>query len=66
MREKIDEIKDVDLCFVDNEPTEPFLVAMQRIKFFPFCYHQYRRTASKNDDVTFTATESTEEHKLIR
>jgi len=63
---KIDEINDVDLCFVDNEPTEPFLVTMQRIKFFPFRYQQYRRTASNDDDVTYTATESTEEHKLIR
>lgn len=40
---KIDTILDVELCYVNNIPTEPFLVAKNRIKFFPFRYQLYRR-----------------------
>jgi hypothetical protein len=63
---RIDEIKDVELCFLNNDPTVPFLVASQRINFFPICYQRYQRTASNNDDVASISTESTEQHKQIR
>ena len=39
---KIAAYPDVELCYIDA-PTEPFLVASNRINFFPFRYKRYRR-----------------------
>lgn len=54
---KIDAKLDVELCYINNTPTEPFLVASKRIKFFfPFRYQQYRRNNSEEANLPSTLT----------
>ncbi|KAL4210878.1 hypothetical protein AB4K20DRAFT_1826911 [Rhizopus microsporus] len=52
---KIDAIPDVKLCYINNMPTEPFLVAKNCIKFFPFRYQLYRRSSSEEAKLPSTS-----------
>lgn len=38
---RIDSIPGVEICYIDNDPSEPFLVAEKRILFSPFRYQCY-------------------------
>ncbi|KAG2222274.1 hypothetical protein INT45_006953 [Circinella minor] len=48
---KIDAMPDVELCYINDIPTEPFLVAKNRIKFFPFRYQLYGRSSSEEPNL---------------
>lgn len=46
---KLDEIEGVDICYLENEPTEPLLVSRVRIRLFPNRYKQYDRITLSMD-----------------
>lgn len=67
---RINQIPDVELCYLENDPTEPFLIAAQRILFFPFRYKRYPSTNDATnrppDPAQASACTPSTAHELIR
>lgn len=55
---KIDALYEIELCYINNIPSGPFLVSTGQIKYFPFRYNKYRRsTESSSSTSTITIDE---------
>lgn len=51
---KIDAMHELELCYISNTPSKPFLVSARRIKYFPFRYNKYRRSIKSSCASTIT------------
>lgn len=51
---RLNNLVDVDICYLEDAPTEPFIVAEVRIKSSPARYKQYPRTTPFTDVLSFT------------
>ncbi|KAG1143413.1 hypothetical protein G6F37_003239 [Rhizopus arrhizus] len=51
---KIDAMHELELCYINNTPSEPFLMSAGRIKYFPFRYNKYRRSIKSSCASTIT------------
>ncbi|KAI7849804.1 hypothetical protein BDC45DRAFT_519650 [Circinella umbellata] len=45
---RLDDLVELDICYLDNDPTEPFVVAKIKIQEFPHRYKLYSRTTSSS------------------
>jgi hypothetical protein len=63
---KIDAMHELELCYINNTPSEPFLVSAGRVKYFPFRYNKYCRSIRSSCASTITTEKDvTEVNQII-